>query len=187
MRIEQHKNFLSLEECSALNSWVDLAVENNWMGPAVTSENNDNYKRFTTRRYGGNFKYPELVKDISNRVRKFCGVSDYNIVDGHGQDGIIVSCTLEGGDVHPHVDGAYDGLAILRCNIITRKPIDGGKLYVGKKLVDVDAGELHCYLASEFEHYVTEVKGSVSRVLWMFGAYVPAKLWENNTIQLETH
>jgi hypothetical protein len=52
---------------------------------------------------------------------------------------------------------------------MTRAADDGGKLYVGGKEIDIKVGDLHCYLPSTIEHYVTEVKGETSRVLWMFG------------------
>jgi hypothetical protein len=60
---------------------------------------------------------------------------------------------------------------------------DGAELFVGGEKVDIKVGDLHCYLASDYEHYVTEVKGNTSRVLWMFGAYVPKEDWENGDIK----
>jgi hypothetical protein len=57
----------------------------------------------------------------------------------------------------------------LRCNVLTRKADNGGELYVGGNKIDINVGDLHCYLPSTVEHYVTEVKGKTSRVLWMFG------------------
>lgn len=53
------------------------------------------------------------------------------------------------------------------------------KLYVTYQIVFV-----HCYLASDFEHYVTEVQGETNRILWMFGAAVPKEDWENGTIKM---
>jgi hypothetical protein len=67
---------------------------------------------------------------------------------------------------------------------MTRAADAGAELYVGGQLVDIEVGELHCYLASEFEHKVTEVQGNTSRVLWMFGAAVPAGDWESGKIQV---
>jgi hypothetical protein len=37
-------------------------------------------------------------------------------------------------------------------------------------------------LVSEYEHYVTVVEGSTVRVNWMFGAYLPANVWEDGQI-----
>ena len=184
MRIERHKNFLSLQDCATLNSWVDLAVENKWMDEGISSGGSVYAKRFTSRLYADRFEYPQIVRDISERVRLFCGVDSYPLIDDHGRDGVVVSCTFNGGDVYPHKDPKLGCFSALRCNIMTREPDDGGKLYVGNQHLDIEVGELHCYLASDFEHYVTEVSNDTSRVLWMFGAYVPYEDWENGKIQL---
>ena len=58
-----------------------------------------------------------------------------------------------------------------------------GQVYVENNKIDIEVGELHCYLASDYEHYVTEVKGETPRILWMFGAYVPKEDWESGKIQ----
>lgn len=193
MRLERYKNFLSLEECYILNSWVDEGVEKKWLDLGITrgknhSEREWNYtKRVTSRLYGERFEYPQIVLDISKRIRSFCGINNYGLIEGHGRDGVVVSCTFNGGDVYAHKDPkseTFVKLSALRCNILTRKPSGGGQLYVDGQHVDIEVGELHCYLASNFEHYVTEVKGETSRVLWMFGAYVPPEDWENGTIKI---
>ena len=195
MRIERHKNFLTPDECAALNAWVDKAVENKWLDLGLTVRSLDSdiklldyeyKKRVTSRMYGSRFEYPDIALEISNRIRKFCGVDSYGLIDdGHGKNGIVVSCTFPGGDVYLHRDPqSKDNLAALRCNVMTRAADAGAELYVGGRLVDIEVGELHCYLASEFEHKVTEVQGDTSRILWMFGAYVPAQDWESGKIQV---
>jgi hypothetical protein len=67
---------------------------------------------------------------------------------------------------------------------MTRKVDAGGVLYLEGQPVDIEVGELHCYLASDFSHQVTEVKGETPRVLWMFGAYVPSQDWESGAIKV---
>ena len=186
MRIERHKNFLTPEECAALNVWVDEGVEKKWLDVGISRGQPNYTKRVTSRLYGNRFKYPQIVLDISNRVRKFCGVDSYSLIEGgHGRDGIVVSCTFPGGDVYEHQDPKliYE-LSALRCNVMTRGSDAGGKLYVGGKHIDIEVGELHCYLASDFRHYVTEVEGNTSRVLWMFGACVPKEIWESGRIKI---
>jgi len=86
--------------------------------------------------------------------------------------------------VYPHKDPRQGYLSALRCNVMTRAANAGAELYVGGQLVNIEVGELHCYLASEFEHKVTEVQGNTSRVLWMFGAAVPIEDWELGKIQI---
>lgn len=185
MRLERHKNFLTLEECFALNAWVDKGVENRWLDCGISKGKFGYTKRVTSRLYGNRFEYPQIVLDISNRIRKFCGVDSYGLIEGHGRDGIVVSCTLPGGDVYKHKDPNLGHLHALRCNVMTRKADSGGQLYVNGQNIDIEVGELHCYLASEFEHYVTEVNGVNSRVLWMFGAYVPKEDWESGEIKIK--
>ena len=90
---------------------------------------------------------------------------------------------FDGGDLYEHIDSGKDNLAALKCNVMTNAPEEGGKLYVGGQLLDVEVGELHCYISSEYPHKVTPMSGSSERILWMFGALVPSELWENGTIK----
>ena len=184
MRFERVKNFLSVEECSALNAWVDLAVQNKWLDQGVGALSGGAPKRVTSRFYGNRFTYPPLVLDISRRIREWCGVSTYGLIEGHGRDGVVVSCTFPGGDVYEHRDPTPDAsLAALRCNVLTRAADAGGALYLEGQDMAVVVGELHCYLASAHLHRVGQVEGENPRVLWMFGAYVPASEWNSGTIK----
>jgi hypothetical protein len=184
MRLERHKNFLTLEECDKLNCWVDTGVEKKWLDFGFSSHHYPYTKRLTTRLSSERFQYPQIVLDISKRIRSFCGTDNYGPIEGHGRDGVVVSCIFDGGDVYEHRDPtSTEGLSALRCNIMTRQADNGGNLYVNGQHVDIEVGELHCYLASNFKHYVTEVEGKTSRVLWMFGAYVPSEDWENGIIK----
>ena len=189
MRLERHKNFLSLEECAELNAWVDEGVQNKWLDAGITTGGApyEKEKRVTSRFYADRFDYPNLVLEISNRIRYFCGVESYGLIEGHGKNGVVVSCIFDGGNVHLHQDPINNGLSALRCNVMTRKPDAGGVLHLNGQDVDVEVGELHCYLASNFPHKVTEVKGETSRVLWMFGAYVPSNDWESGVIKVGAH
>jgi hypothetical protein len=189
MRIERHKNFLTPEECAVLNAWVDEGVKKKWLDVGSSRGQHGYPKRFTNRMYGFRFAYPQYILDISDRIRNFCGVDSYGLIDnghgnnGHGKNGVVVSCTFDGGDVYAHQDPRSEGgLSALRCNVMTRAADAGAELYVGGQLVDIEVGELHCYLVSEFEHKVTEVQGDTPRVLWMFGAYVPMEDWESRKI-----
>jgi hypothetical protein len=120
MRIERHKNFLTQAECDALNDWADLGVQNKWLDLGISKKTFNYNKRVTSRLYADRFKYPQFVRDISNKVRAFCGVNAYGLIEDHGRDGIVASCTFPGGDVYPHRDPTGDdGIATLRCNIAT--------------------------------------------------------------------
>jgi hypothetical protein len=58
----------------------------------------------------------------------------------------------------------------------------GGNLYIGGEKTDVSVGDLHCYLVSEHEHWVESVQGNTPRIMWMFGAHVPAEDWDSGKI-----
>ena len=185
MRIERRKNFITPEECAALNAWADEGVKNKWLDLGISHKNASYADRVTSRLYPERFEYPQFVRDLSNRVREFCGISAYGLIEGHGRDGIVVSCTFPGGDVYEHRDPVGAGrLATLRCNIMTRAADAGCVLHIGGKAVDVEVGELHCYLVSEHLHFATPVEGNTSRIMWMFGAHVPAQDWDSGLIKL---
>jgi len=171
MKVLIFENFLDIETCKQLNDWVDLGVQNKWLDKGVDRGNGWTYtKRFTTRNYGDRFSYPSVVDSVFNKITDKLKVADLKkSVMGGGKNGVVVSCTFPGGDVYPHTDSKEGNLEVLRCNIMTRKPTDGGILFIGGKQIDLNIGDLHCYLPSTVEHYVTEVKGQTPRVLWMFG------------------
>lgn len=183
MRVDRHKNFLSLEDCDALNAWVDEGVEKGWLDVGYSGKENGYKDRLTTRFYGQRFEYPQLVHDVFQRIRDFYSLSSYPYIDKHGRDGVVVSCIFDGGDLYPHKDPRNGSYAALRCNVMTRKPESGGILHLDDQQIDLEVGELHCYLASEFEHKVTTIHGDTSRVLWMFGVWTPMNDWESGKIK----
>ena len=185
MRVDIHPNFLTRAECDELNCWVDAAVANGQIGLGSTSAMGSlgvDPTRYTSRGSGSKFVYPQLVRDLSDKIRKFVGVDIYPRISDHGRDGVVVSRTSEGPGVYPHVDSPmppYGAWPALRCNVMTRAPERGGVLDIdGTKFPQIGVGDLHCYLVSVYTHSVGPVFGPVSRVLWMFGAYVPPDFWE---------
>jgi hypothetical protein len=186
MRIEIYPNFATQEEVKALNDWVKLGVANKWLDAGITDFINITVKRLTSRLYGHRFNYPEEVLRLSKKVRDYVGVKNYPLIEGHGRDGVVVSYTMSGGDVYKHKDPkSTEGLATLRCNILTQKADAGGVLYVDGQQIDIEVGDLHCYLVSEHEHWATEVEGSTPRIMWMFGAHVPADDWNFGKIKAQ--
>jgi hypothetical protein len=184
LRIERRKNFFSQDECEALNAWVDEGVKKKWLDNGISYGSCNYVSRVTSRLYADRYEYPQLVRDLSDRVRRFCGVDSYPLIEGHGRDGVVVSCTFPGGDVYPHIDPpSQSGVAALRCNVMTRAADAGCILHIAGQVVDIEVGELHCYLVSEHEHFATQVEGATSRVMWMFGAHVPADEWNSGKIK----
>jgi hypothetical protein len=179
MRLEVFKNFITPEQCQQLNAWVYEAVENSWLGPGISKMDRNYQLRLTSRLYADRFEYPDLVRELSDRIRDFVGIADCPLITGHGRDGVVVSYTLPGGDVYRHRDPrSSNDWSALRCNILTQAADTGGVLFVDDQQIDIEVGDLHCYLASDYFHSVTEVQGNTPRIMWMFGAYAPASMWE---------
>jgi len=176
------KNFIDKTVADELNAFVDEGVDKNWIGPGISRGQFNYSKRYTSRLYGDRFEYPSVVSNTYSKITDALSLHGLKkSVLGGGRDGVVVSCTFDGGDVYEHSDPKEEGgLDVLRCNIMTRKPFDGGVLFVGGKQIDLEEGDLHCYLASDVKHYVTTVSGPRSRVLWMFGYQISKQDW--NTI-----
>lgn len=173
------RNFLSVSEINELNAFVDEGIEHKWLGPGIDRGSFNYNKRYTSRLYSERFSYPNIVYDVFSKITNRLSLHKLKkSVHGGGQNGIVVSCTFEGGDVYEHIDPKEeDGLEVLRCNIMTRKPVEGGILFVGGKKIELEEGDLHCYLASNIRHCVTPVIGSRSRILWMFGYQISKSEW----------
>jgi hypothetical protein len=186
MRIDVFSNFATQEEINLLNEWTELGVENKWLDAGIAKEFVSTKTRLTSRFYAHRFNYPQEILKLSEKIRCYVGVNNYPLIEGHGRDGVVVSYTYPGGDVYKHKDPkSFDGLATLRCNILTRKADVGGVLYVDGQQVDVEVGDLHCYLVSEHEHWATKVEGETPRIMWMFGAHVPADDWNSGKIKVQ--
>jgi hypothetical protein len=186
MRIDIYPNFATQEEINALNEWAELGVKNKWLGIGITVGAKATTTRLTSRLYGDRYEYPQVVRDLSDRIRKFISISSYPLIEGHGRDGVVVTYTYPGGDVYKHKDHqSVEGLATLRCNILTQKADSGCQLYVDGQQVNFNVGDLHCYLVSEHEHWATKVEGNTPRIMWMFGAHVPAEDWNSGKIKVQ--
>ena len=186
MRLERHKNFITPNEIAALNAWVDEGVDKKWLDVGQTVDSTKPVNRVTSRFYSGRFMYPDVAYAVFTRIKQSCGIAKFGFIEGHGKDGIVVSCTFNGGNVFAHTDfRSQENIATLRCNILTRAADAGGILHIEDSAVPLEVGELHCYLASEHEHYVSKVVGSTPRVLWMFGAHVPKEDWDTSVIKFE--
>ena len=168
------RNFLDAETCQAMNAWVNDGVNNKWLDVGRSVNAVWAYKnRLTTRIYGDRFDYPEVVYKVFDQITDALGLHDApKSVVGGGKNGIVVSYTLPGGDVYPHQDPMEGDFHVLRCNVMTQAADAGAELFIGGEKIDIGVGDLHCYLPSDVEHYVTQAEGNTSRIMWMFGYQV---------------
>ena len=172
MNVAIFSGFLSSDICRKMNEWVKVAVKNKWMdvGLDLSVGGWEYKKRLTSRKYYDRFEYPQVVYDVSERITKFLGLQNYpKSIVGGGRNGIVVSFTKPGGDVYLHQDPMENEVHVLRCNIMTSSASSGDELYVGGEKINIKTGDLHCYLPSDVEHYVTENTGECARIMWMFG------------------
>ena len=169
--IVRKKQFITQAQCDELNAWVNVAIQNKWldMGRGENASWNMS-SRLTTRAYGNRFEYPEIVYQIFDKITDALGLTDLpKSIVGGGRGGVVVSCTYADGDVYEHIDPMEGDRHVLRCNIMSQQADLGADLYIGNKHIDVEVGELHCYLPSDVSHYVTTAKGRTPRIMWMFG------------------
>jgi hypothetical protein len=177
MTVIVFKNFLDKDVCQELNDWVELGVKNKWLDLSVSDWISE--KRKTTRMYSDRFEYPKVAYDVFEKITNKLSLTDLaKSVAGGGKDGMVVSYTTDGGSTYEHLDRKEGSLEVLRCNILTSKPTGGGELFVDNKKVELNQGDLHCYLPSVVKHYATETKGDVSRILWMFGYQISEEQWQ---------
>jgi hypothetical protein len=186
------RNYLSESECNELNTWMRENIEAGNIRFGVTNVPGTHYSenkriasepfRYTTRINPAGYTYPQLVRDIHARIEL-----DFNLTKWaepkhtHGQDGVVASATLPGGDVYLHKDGV-DGQEpkhTLRSNILTSAP-GGGLIWVNGESYTLQKGDMMQYLPSRYEHKVEPVVGNTGdmRIMWMFGWYVDADEWE---------
>jgi hypothetical protein len=88
-----------------------------------------------------------------------------NLTGNHFQDGAFV---------HPHTDPAPDGFVHTRCNLMLKKPKQGGNPVIDGEEIDVEEGDLWLCLASMEFHSSTPIKGG-ERLIFSFGGFVPVK------------
>lgn len=181
MNVLVFKDFLKQNECCELNTWVEYAVKNKYLDCGISRGSGWEYKnRLTTRNYGDRFNYPKIVYNVFQRITEFLSIQHlHKSVVGGGKDGVVVSYTLPGGDVYLHKDPMEGTKHVLRCNVMTQSADDGAELFIGNKKIDIEVGDLHCYLPSYLTHYVTEVKGNTPRIMWMFGYQSSIQEFEN--------
>ena len=186
------KNYLDVASCEELNRWVLEAISQGKIGTGITipegghwttSERIEAPQRYTSRMYSDNYEYPSLVGAIFARIKEELKLKNAAVSSNGGKNGVVVSCTYPGGDVHKHKDpkeGA--GVSLLRVNILSKSAQSGGAIHVEDSVFNLQQGDMMTYLVDEYEHYVEPVGGDDPRIMWMFGLLIPKHLWESGII-----
>lgn len=184
MRVYRIENFISEDEAELLNSWADAAAASGVLAPGYKT-NTDGVlvvtkARLNNRGRGHLTQYPEVAYAVQKRIFEHLNLPNNTNVEG-GKDNIVVSITHNGEGVFEHLDhpDRANNFHVLRCNIVTRAPDEGGILHIGSTPFDIKERELHCYLVSKHRHKVTTCYGKQSRVLWMFGTTLKDTEWED--------
>ena len=178
------RNFIDESVCKSLNAWVNEGVEKKWLDVGRDEKNSwSNKNRLTTRIYQNRFEYPNAVYEVFKKITDTLNLHDVpKSVVGGGKNGVVVSCTFSNGDVYPHIDPMEGEFHVLRCNVMTQAADDGAQLFIGGKQIDIGVGDLHCYLPSNVEHYVTPAKGATPRIMWMFGYQITKEQFNTRKI-----
>jgi len=87
-----------------------------------------------------------------------------NLTGNHFQDGAFV---------HPHTDPSPDGFVHTRCNVMLKKPKEGGNPVIDGEEIYIEEGDLWLCLASLELHSSTPIKGG-ERLIFSFGGLVPS-------------
>lgn len=165
------KNFASDQELQELNNWCINNHKNRLLfRDANMGEKNT---RLTTR-YSDNikFSFPEVATSVRQRIIDQLVITDYKTPPFH--DGIVCGIGFEGGTIYEHLDPVWhDNTYTLHCNIISQKSLSGGTTIIDGTEYETEPNDLLCYPVSELKHSVTEIHGSVPRILWVFGFSVP--------------
>ena len=79
---------------------------------------------------------------------------------------------MDGVFVHEHLDFAPEGFVHTRCNLMLRKPLDGGNPILDGEEINIEEGDLWLCLASLEVHSTTPIFGG-ERLIFSFGGLVP--------------
>jgi hypothetical protein len=169
-------NFISCAESKELSNWTlenkhkKFFKDAGMRGCRITT-------RYSTEM---DFKYPEIVKDIRNRIVDLMGLHEEETagIYPHFKDGVVASCAFSGDTCYEHIDPVWhDGFNTMHCNVITQSPESGGDLVLGGKYEPMNENELVCYLVSKTPHETTLIQGKKERLMWVFGFCIKDEKW----------
>jgi len=169
VRIDNHKNFITVAESKEVIDWVYDNLETFKPGHSRSQSRGVYEYRITTRMVKTDIKYSNIFFTIQNRISELYKIP-ISLKEDLGMDkGFITVITKPGGYTRAHTDAIKNTNHCVRFNIVVQPPDAGAILTVGERVVSTEACELHCYTATRWEHSVTEVKGDTDRVIIIFG------------------
>lgn len=95
-----------------------------------------------------------------------------NIIEEPRYKTFIGNHFLDGAYTHVHTDHAPEGYEHVRCNVLVKKPTEGGNPILDDVEISVEENDLWICLASLEKHSTTPIKGG-ERIIVSFGALVP--------------
>jgi len=174
------KNFIEKHIVDSLNQWT---VHN--YGGKYFSDANMGLEgtRLTTRYFRGrNILYPNDAFLLQRKIIQELGLVDF--LYPNYSHGIVNGIGFEGGDIYEHVDPVYHSQTMtVHCNAITQNCVEGGITIIENHEYPTSPGDLLVYPVSELQHRVTTVRGTVPRILWVFGFCLPINVAEKNLLE----
>lgn len=166
--INHIKNFYDESTRRELNNWTLINYKNKNI--FTDSNHNPPGTSYTTRWTESQIEFPKAAYSLQQKIIDHLNFKDYKLRYGQG---IINTVNYPGCIVWEHKDGGgiIADYITYHCNIVSKKPKDGGITDIEGKLYNIDHGDLLCYAVSELNHSVTMVKDSI-RMMWVFAFHV---------------
>lgn len=157
------KNFIDEYTIGQLNNWTMVNYTKEFFKDANMGKPGT---RLTTR-YSCNFEFPDIAYKIKEKIINTLGI---NFQKPAYKDGIVNGIGFEGGSIREHIDPVWHpDTYTIHCNIISQKSTSGGITYIDSIPYETDPTDLLIYPVSFSRHKVDEIKGSIPRILWVFG------------------
>ncbi len=123
---------------------------------------------------------PEVFWQIRARVISRLELSE---LEEDPYKGSFLNYIVPGGEVHAHRDDRLrvngEELLLLRCNVLYKRPLDGGQPLISQQELDVGDRGMWTFYPTELVHAATEVCGNEHRGTLSFGFVVRFKaLWQ---------
>tara|TARA_Y100001963_G_scaffold70707_1_gene98378 strand:+ start:232 stop:837 length:606 start_codon:yes stop_codon:yes gene_type:complete len=177
------KKFVSPSQLNILNEWSIKNYKSDffksiYMYHSVHRDKTVKDTHFSTRLCTARnkdhlFEYPEECYLIQDRLKnKF----KLDKVAPIGKNGIVTGVGIHGDVICEHRDPQWEeGRFTVHFNLLSQKPLSGGITIVDNCSYNIDVGDMLIYNVQSLKHRVTQVKGDVKRIMWVFGFCVTSE------------